>query len=248
MAECMRIEPLLFRDFQPNTTGAVVAHRKPNLPGGRRKEEVPPPPPPPSFNEEDVKTAEREGYKKGFLEGTEDGIKQAQSEQADIDRKLTETVEKFAKAVSPLLNDYRQMIQQLRQDMPKVAMAIAQKVAGDALAKDAQRTIEGVAMRCVETMIGEPKLTVCVHSSLAAALEGKLQQLATRLQSATHIVVIPDEAMEIANCRIEWKHGAMERHTGALWAEIERVVQTMVASADRDTDNQIAQVEKGVLG
>lgn len=242
----MRIEPLLFRDFESNTAGAITAHRKPHLPGGRRKEEAPPPPPPPSFSEDELKAAEREAYKKGFLEGTDEGIKQAQNEQATIDRELTETVEKFAKTVAPLLNDYQQMILQMRQDMPKVALAIAKKVAGDALDKNAQGVIDEVAMRCVETMIGEPRLAITVHSCLTATLEKKLQLLAERLQSATKIIVVGDDALQMADCRIEWKHGALERHTGQLWAEIERVVQTMIASSQRDTTNQIANVEKQI--
>jgi hypothetical protein len=83
----MRIEPLDFKSFD----GSVAIVREPAvktfLPGGKRRREGPPPPPP-TFNEEQLKAAERESYKKGFLEGTQEGRKLQDSEQAANDRKL----------------------------------------------------------------------------------------------------------------------------------------------------------------
>lgn len=242
----MRIERLNFREFEPEAMGVLTVQRKSHLPGGRRKEEVPPPPPAPTFSEEQLKEAERESYKKGFLEGTEEGRRQAENEQSDLNQKLAVTVEHFIRTVAPLLADYRQMQLQLRQDMPKVALAIARKVASKALDGGAEALVNEVALACVETMIGEPKLSITVHASLADTLERKLQALTTRLQSATQCIVIRDEAIALADCRIEWKYGAMERHTGQLWQQIERAIESMVASAPRDTMQHMESLEQHI--
>ncbi|MFW0776679.1 MAG: FliH/SctL family protein [Rickettsiales bacterium] len=240
----MRIERFDFTDFETSGSGAVIARRKRSLPGGRRKEEEPPPPPAPTFSEDDIKAAERDGYQKGFLEGIEEGKKQAESEQADIDRKLSETVERFVSSIAPLLNDYRAMQQQMREDMPKVALAISKKVAGDALESNAESMISGVALACVEAMIGEPKLSITVHSSVADTLEKKLTELASRVADSAQFTVGRDENMNIADCRMEWKYGAMERHTGQLWEQVEKVVESMVTSAQRETDTNMEQLEQ----
>lgn len=230
----MQVSPLTYKELDAT---ALRAAARPHVPGARRKEG--PPPPPPVFTEEQVKAAERDGYKKGFLEGTEEGKRQAESEQAAVDRRLAETAEKFAHAVGPLLDDYRKTVIQLRADLPKVALSIARKVAGDALAENAQAAVEGVAMSCVEAMAGEPKLCITVHASLAATLEKKLKELAQRLQSPADILVSGDETMAAADCRIEWKYGACERHTGQLWERVEAAVAAMAAAAPHEAETQI---------
>lgn len=240
----MQVAPFSFKEFSSGVPEKAAARAKSFLPGGRQKEEAPPPPPPPpSFSEEQLKTAEREAYKKGFVEGTQEGLNQANSEQAAVDRALSETVEKFIHSVAPLVQDYRSMALQLRQDMPKVAHAIARKAAGNALAENASAAIDEVALRCVETMIGEPKLAITVHSSLADALERKVKSLTERLQSANDVTVIKDESIAVSDCRIEWKHGAMERHTGQLWQQIDKAVEALSASATRTTEIQINALE-----
>src|SRR5690348_4535955 len=98
----MSVQRFSFREFDEAATAKVVGS-KIFLPTGRLREEAPPsPPPPPTFSEEDLKAAEREAYKKGFLEGTEDGKKQAESEQAGVDRELTKIVDTFVGHIGPL--------------------------------------------------------------------------------------------------------------------------------------------------
>lgn len=240
----MQIEPMKFREFTPDTPPPVVI--KPTrefVTTGRFKGEVIPPPPPPTFSEEQLKEAEREAYKKGFLEGEQEGRKQAETAQAEADRQLAAMTEQFGQAVAPLLADYRTTITELKTEMPKVALAIARKVAGQALADNAASMVEDIALRCVEAMAGEPKLAITVHQSLVERLERHMQQLATHLRSATDIQVIGNETLPVENCRIEWKHGNFVRNTESLWQEIERVVATMVASAAHDAKTQLTAVE-----
>src|SRR5262249_15628871 len=154
----------------------------------------------------------------------QDGTKQAETEHSDNDRKLAAMTEKFAKSISPLLTDYRDTITQMQQDMPRVALAIAKKVAGAALNDNAGAVVEDIALRCVETMMADPKLTIPFHTSLVSRLERRVQQLADHLKPPTDIHVIGDEAIPVTDCRVSWKHGALARHTGELWQEIDKVV------------------------
>ena len=242
----MRIEPIHFRDFSSGAAGAT-SPRKSHSHGGRRKEETPPPPPVITYSEEQLKAAEAEAYKKGFIEGTKEGHQQAQTEQADIDRALSQTVENFTVTIAPLLDDYRNMLLQLRQDIPKVALAIARKVAGNALSANAQAAVEEIALQCAHTMVGEPKIAITVHASLSASLEQKIKAMPSLQQCATAFIVAGSDTIALADCRIEWKHGAMERHTGQLWEAVERVVESMCASAPRETDKQIQPLAAQLL-
>ncbi len=240
----MRTAPISFKEFDGGSV-QTPTKVKTFLPGGRFGGEDTPPPPA-SFSEAQVKEAERDGYKKGFLEGTQEGIKQKTGEQDEVDRKLTEALVGFTQSVAPIFNDYRNMAAQIRQDVPKVALAVARKVAGDALKENAAASVEEIATRCISSMISEPKLTVTVHESLAANLEKRLKDLATKLQAATDIVVVPDAAIAVTDCKVEWKQGAFARNTEQLWQDIERAIGNMSASAAYEASQQAQKVEAEV--
>lgn len=229
----MQVQRFNFRDFGEG----APASRAQSL--SKTKADAPPPPPPPTFSEEELKAAEREGYKKGFLAGEQEGRKKAQDDQAEIHRKLAETVEYFIQSVTPLFNEHRRMNLELQQHMPKIAFAIARKVAGEALAQNAQAVISEVATRACETMLKEPKLSITVHESLADALAKQLESLTSRLQSATDIVVLRNPDLPIADCRIAWNHGSIERNTDQLWKQVEQAVGNIAATNVRNAEDQL---------
>jgi len=233
----MQVERFSFRDLSEGTIAIVSRDKPPFKPSGKGKEDAPPPPP--TFSEAELKAAEQASYQKGFLAGEQEGRKQAENEQSIVDRKLTEAVEKFAKSVSPVFNDYRKMALTLQEQMPKAALAIARKVAGHALAHNAQAVVEEIALRCSETMMKEPKLTITVHESVAGTLARKLEQMAARLQSATDIVILRDPAMPTADCRVEWNQGGMERETAQIWQQVERMIEDMTATTTRDAQEHM---------
>ncbi len=228
----MRVEPFNFKEFTSGMV-AVPAGGKTFLPGGRRRGEGPPPPPP-VFNEEQLKAAERESYKKGFLEGTDEGRKLQDSEQAASDRKLADALEQVAMLTGRLMEDYRAAFIEMQQDMPKAALAIARKVAGRALAENAPAMIEETATKCIEMMAGQPKIVITVHPTLAETLKKKIEQLASRQPEGSALAVTGDEALPVTDYRIEWKHGAFARNTEKLWQELARVVDNMAATASHE--------------
>lgn len=234
----MGIEPINLRNFD---TGALVTGDiggKNHLPGGRRRGEGPPPPPP-TFNEEQLKAAEREAYKKGFLEGTEEGRRLQDSEQAATDRKLMESIEHFIKAVAPLLQDYRTLLTQAKQEIPRISLSIARKVAGGALAQDTQAVVDEAALKCIELMLGEPKLVVTVHASLADSLKTKVAQLTATVQNAASVEVVGNEGFPLADCRVEWRNGALLRNTEKLWQDIGKIVEDMSAAGAHEAQNKM---------
>lgn len=243
----MRAEPFTFREFTGEAIGGAKAAAKGFISSGSKKpaavEEPAAPPPPPTFNEEELKKAEGEAYRKGFLDGTKEGQVQAESVQADVDRHLSQITEEFVQHIAPLFRDYSELATQVRQDMPRIALAIAQKVAGAALAQDAKAVVEDMAMRCCETMIGQPALNVTVHASLADTLDGKLKAMAERHQHAAKITVSANVDIPMTDCKIEWKHGAMERRTELLWKQVEDVVGDIIASGVRDGGKQAAALK-----
>jgi flagellar assembly protein FliH len=247
----MQIQRFDFRDLTVSEAVVQAASgspfRKTREPVKSVVEDVPlPPPPPPTFSEADLKNAEMKGYQRGFQEGIEDGKKQMETVQADIQKKLLENVESFVKHITPLFADYRKMVLDVHEQMPVIALAIAKKVAGAALENNAKAVVEDMAMRGCETLLAEPKLTITVHESMGDMLAKQLENLTSRLQSATDITILRDPDMPQADCRIEWKHGAMERNTQRLLEQTDRVTENMVASAARDTNAHLDTLQAGL--
>lgn len=238
----MSIAPFSFREFGVSDVefiSAAVNRPKPFLPTGRKQEEAapPPPPPPPTYNEDQLRAAERDSYQKGFLSGVSEGKAQAEHTQAEIDRNLTQIVENFSAHYAPLFAIYREMLTHQAKILPQMAHAIAQKVAGKALSENAYAVVEDIATRCVSTLLHEPKLEITVHESLAKTLETKLQSAASSLKITGEIQVNGDATINPTNCRIEWKNGSMVRDTETLWQQVEQVITSMVASSAREVES-----------
>ena len=127
--------------------------------------------------------------------------------------------------------------------LPQLALGIAKKVAGEALAINAAATVEEICLRCVSALLHEPKLSITVHESLAKTLEAKITGAAKSLQITGEIIVTGDAAIAPANCRIEWKNGAMVRDTETLWQQVEQVIGSMVASGAREAGDICDAIE-----
>jgi flagellar assembly protein FliH len=237
----MQLQRFNFKDFADTMPEAKTVDGKPFVATRNVKPEmVEAPPPPPSFSEEQLKAAERDGYKKGFVEGTQEGRKQAESAQADVERALSETAARFAHSLTPLFADHQRMVTEIREHMPKIALA--RKVAGRALDANAGEVIADMAAAACETMVGEHKLSITVHESMADCLTDKLARLAPSLPASTDIEILRDQHIPPADCRIEWNQGGMERNTSQLWQQIDKAVDNLVLTARRDTGEQMADL------
>jgi len=236
-----------FRELGEELAGGTPAGARVFQASGRPKQAQPPaPPPPPVFNEEEMKVAERDGYKKGFLDGTQESRNQAESEQAEVNRQLTGLVDRFSETILPLFNDYSQMLLQLKKDVPAAALAIARKVAGDALNENSHDIITGMAARYCETMMHEPKLTITVRETLADTLEAKLKEQAARLPANAHIVIVRDPDMPVTDCKIDWERGSMERNVEHVWQQVEKAVDDISATSVRDTEQHLDNLKNNL--
>ncbi len=239
----MRVERLSFREFD---SGVITSpgKAKPYLPGGRHKGEVTPPPP--TFSEEQLKQAELESYRRGFLEGTEEGKRLQTDAQAETDRKISDALNNVMLSVLPIFEDYSRMAIMLREQMSAASLTIAKKVAGAALAENAGAAIQEIVERCVSAMVGEAVLTVVVHESLAASLEKRISDIIARLKSDMKVQVLPDAAIPVTDCKIQWKQGGFIRNTEQLWQDIDKAVGNMAASVAFDATKDMEKLENQV--
>ncbi len=235
----MLFEPLQFKEFDSAGSSNKEARPKPFAAKKLKNDEPPPPPPPPTFSEEELAAAKRDAYQQGFLEGVQDGIRQTQSEQADIEKLLMERLESFASSINPIFERYKAHCQQLKNDMPPLALAIAKKVAGEAIASDHLAIITSASEQCVQAMISEPLVTITIHENLANVMTQKLQKLGAKVPATAHIEVVASENIPHGDYVIEWKNGSIERSTEKIWQNMEKAIANMLAMLANEKEEQL---------
>ena len=236
----MLIEKLNFKEFE-SATVSVKEPRKSPFHKPKKEEELPPPPP--TFSEEELENAKREAYKQGFLEGTKEGILQTQNEQADVERVLMERLEKFAESIAPIFERYKAHCQQLKQNMPPLALAIAKKVAGNAISDDHNNIIETATNHCAETMLTEPNVTITINAQLADTLANKLKTLHGKVPKSAHIEVVPSEQILHGDYVIEWKNGSIEKTQEKIWQLIEKLIENMLSTIANEPEEQLSLLD-----
>jgi len=231
----MSFEPLSFKEF----SGSVNSKEPRVSPFAKKKsEEPPPPPPPPTFSEAELADAKRDAYQEGFLAGVKDGIAQTQSEQADIERQLLASVEKFAEEVNPIFERYKTHIKELKLNMPTLALTIAKKVAGDALLASDSEIIATVSQHCANIVFHEPKITVSVNSKFSDTLYHNLKKLHGTVPDSAHIEVAGSDDIPLGNFKIEWENGELERNIEKIWQQMEKTISAMQDAVRNEKEEQ----------
>lgn len=242
----LKVEPIKLKSLGEGLGDTSKGGTRVFIPSARPPEPEAPPPPP-TFSEAELKTAERDGYQKGFLEGVKEGHSQAQNEQASINSQVAALGANFTNAILPIFRDYQKFNLLLREQVTSVAMAIAKKIAGAALQENAHLQVAEIATRACETMMSEARLTITAHESLGDRLETMLQNLAARLPEHTEIIIQRDPTIPISDCRIDWKLGCMQHSTKEMWERVEKALESISATALRDGEAAMQALQNKVL-
>lgn len=216
----MKVEPLQLKAFSEALQGKK-AHRPAVFVGNGEKEKEPEVP---TFDEADLKTAEREGYQKGFIEGISTGKGQAESEQHEVNKQLTHMSAQFTNAVMPLFEHYKSFTEKLAREIPHNVLQISQKVAGAALDENAHKRIEEITKEYCKILMHESQLNIVIQESLGDTLEESLQGLAQKMPETTEIVIIRDPDMPKSDCKITWKLGSAEHKIEDIWEKVTKAV------------------------
>ena len=196
---------------------------------GARPAAPPPEPPPPSFTEAELKAAEADAYRKGFVAGEQEGKAIAEAELAQVDRQIAGLMQPLADALVRQREHYNVCLREVAALMPNLAFALARKIAGDALQADALPLVSPIAERCIATMLGAPKIVVTVDEKIVERFEARLHQQFASREAPGEVIIHGEAFADPAMCRIEWSEGAAHIATADRLAQLDRLVQEMAA-------------------
>lgn len=178
--------------------------------------------PPQKFSADDVESARAAAYAEGEEAGRAAGYGEHQ-------RNVEAALQTLAGRLADLTAAEQRAQVAARAEAAELAVAVARKLAGRLVERQPLDGIEAMVLRCMDDMRDEPRLVVRVGEQVAQLLDQRMDQLVAQSGFGGKVVLVPDETMTLADCRIDWADGSAERRQGALQHEVDQAVERYLA-------------------
>ena len=202
------------RKFQFDVEFDATAH----APAPKREVE-PPPPPPPSYSDEQLAAAKEEALRQGHAAGL------AAATRA-VEAKVAAALTTLGAALAAARPTLETALERCRGEALTLAAAVARKLVPAMLEHDAVAAVESVVADLLPRLVDEPRLVIRANGALIDALKQPVDALAARAGYAGKIILLGDDRLTGADCRIEWADGGAEH-------DIDRLSQEIAATVDR---------------
>jgi len=174
-------------------------------------------PPAKQFDESDIAAARADGVAQGQA--------QARAEaEADDRRRLTVACEAIAARLADLFRETEVIGAAAAKEATELAVAIARKLLPETCRRQGLTEIEGMLTDVMRHLSHQPRLTVAVHPSLAAAARERTAALAAERGYAGRVEIISDPSVAEDACTAEWAEGGAIRSPRAVWGEIDSIL------------------------
>lgn len=172
----------------------------------------------------EVSQARQQAYEQGLAQGRAEA-------QAQADAALAHMAGLIAEQARQLLAGQDERYARIEQAAAALAVQLARRIGGAALAERPMAQIEAAARECLAQARGATHLAVRVNGALAEQAEALFARLAHEGGHAGKVVILPDDALAPGDARIEWADGGMVIDHAALADAIEAAaVKTLGAS------------------
>ena len=193
-------------------------------------------PPAPVFSEKDLAAARSDGYEQGYKEGanvTEAKINKEAAQHEESQRALLEVI---GNRITIAAESHIEYLKKQQETLSKLTLAIAQKLAGEALKRQPYANVEALLLECMALITGEKKIIIAVSPARVEGLRQRIDTLKPLLQGFDgELLVEEDAAISEYDCRVEWKNGYSERNSTTLWNEIETIIAKTALNAKEPT-------------
>ena len=183
----------------------------------------------PTFSRAELSAAEArartEGHAAGLAEATGRQEAEAAAALAAIERHLA----------SAMASE-----EAMRRDGERQAVALTRIVLGKLFPaltrRDGLAEIEALVAATIGECLDEPRLVLRLPDALFAAAQSRMEPLAARSGFQGRLIILADEALGGADCRIEWADGGAERDAARTLREIEAALARAIDGLSAPTD------------
>ncbi len=178
-------------------------------------------PPAPTFSEEELAAAKEASFAEGKAAGeaeAERGIARRTEEQLGT---LTARFENLAEAFSTQLSDQH-------HDTLLAAMTVVRKLFPKLNQEGRLEEAQAVVEDCLERLRDEPRMVVRAADQELDSLKTHVDACIARSGFSGKIVFLADDRLTSGDVRVEWADGGAERDQGALWREIDAIIDRVL--------------------
>ncbi|MGB1548282.1 MAG: hypothetical protein ACPHIA_07125 [Alphaproteobacteria bacterium] len=185
-----------------------------------------------SFTEEDLAAAREEG----MAEGKAAGRKEA---EAETERLTADALKKISEHMATLGAAQSEASKSNAREASELAMAVARKVMPEISKHGAIIEIEAMVRQCLADRFEEPRVVIRVHDSLLDSLRTRIDSAAANAGFAGKLVLLADDSLQGADCRVEWADGGAERDEERLWKDIEESARRLIGQLEKDSSFRV---------
>lgn len=201
----------------PEEPPAAEEKPEPEIPESIAAAAPPPPPPEPKiimkgFSQEELDEAKEQAFTQGKLEGQAEGHKAAWDEAMhSIEKQTADGLELILEQLRALTPIAAETAEKSYAAAVELAMAVCRKVVPTLCKEHAADEIRLLLEKNFHFLKEEPKITVKLNPSMADAVKPYIAKLVKQESFAGKVAVVRDESIPAGNCKIEWRHGGVER-------------------------------------
>lgn len=160
-----------------------------------------------------VKSAEEQGYEKGFNSATTELQKAEAAALEEINTRLV-----------ALLSGEIENKREAEASALKFAVELVRKLLPNLEAEVAKQEVEAFLSDNFSKFRGEKNLSFSFHPDMAAEIAPQLSKLAEKNDFEGKISVHKDINLNLSDCRVEWRNGGVERNTENVLEKVENIL------------------------
>ena len=191
--------------------------------------DLPPVPEPaaPTITEDDLE----QRYKEGMDAGYKKAMAEKEQDEEKLQTHISETLHQIGIQIVLMYEEYNDNIKKNTGDLAAIAVAVAKKIAGQALKENPQQEVESIIEKCLASLYRELTIDITVHPSLEENIREKITTLLHEKGFKGELIVRGNESLGESDCTIEWKDGFAESNKQGLLEEIDAIVAGMEGSS-----------------
>jgi flagellar assembly protein FliH len=129
-----------------------------------------------------------------------------------------------------IARDTKAVEDRMETEAVEVAVAVAEKLAGELLRREPFAEVAALAADCFRHLVGAPHVVVRVSSDLYEEARTHLEEIARASGFEGRVAVLAEPGLGQGDCRIEWADGGAARDGAAIRAAIADAVERYLSA------------------
>lgn len=193
----------------------------------------------PSFDEDQLRHAQRESFEKGLQQGREDM-------RLSLENTANLVLDHIAIKLEGMASEQEKQALAAQELAVRTSAATLKKCWPQIVQHLGLDNIEKTIRQAMEYNAEEMRIVVRVHDTMLDAIVERLYKIQAQQAFAGKVIVLSDDSVVAGDCKIEWADGGMERLGRMMTAQLDRALERILAGLSQPPAVQNQEIESNV--